>query len=263
MPGGPGMGMGKKSRGRQAPQRPQGKKSKSKNPAKAAREQAEAAKRAAEQAARVWQAIAGVAPGDPVAHERLAKHYEHRQGDPLAALRALDANGGTDLNLTVLIEGSEERGGEGLSQLIKDRPELFAADAILIADAGNAAVGQPTLTTSLRGSAQVKVSGRPLTSRLSAAEMTIVRRPVCERQIRPMAAGVSGGAVVSAGPGSGRVVRSPSDGASYQLPSAAGSAKRSIAASRIAAAAAAQSDSSATDPPVRCSSASSPVTRAA
>ena len=46
MPGGPGMGMGKKSRGRQAPQK-QVKKSKSKNPAKAAREQAEAAKKAA------------------------------------------------------------------------------------------------------------------------------------------------------------------------------------------------------------------------
>ena len=47
MPGGPGMGMGKKSRGRQAPQK-KVKKSKSKNPAKAAREQAEAARRAAE-----------------------------------------------------------------------------------------------------------------------------------------------------------------------------------------------------------------------
>ncbi|MDN5900709.1 MAG: signal recognition particle protein [Brachybacterium sp.] len=47
MPGGPGMGMGKKSRGKQAPPK-QLKKSKSKNPAKAAREQAEAAKKAAE-----------------------------------------------------------------------------------------------------------------------------------------------------------------------------------------------------------------------
>ncbi|MDO5032287.1 dipeptidase [Corynebacterium sp.] len=75
----------------------------------------------------------------------------------LAALRALEANGGTDLNLTVLIEGSEERGGEGLSALIEERPELFAADAILIADAGNAAVGVPTLTTSLRGGAQIYV----------------------------------------------------------------------------------------------------------
>ncbi|MCT1386193.1 signal recognition particle protein [Brachybacterium sp. p3-SID1565] len=47
MPGGPGMGMGKKSRGK-AQQQPRVKKAKSKNPAKAAREQAEAAKRAAE-----------------------------------------------------------------------------------------------------------------------------------------------------------------------------------------------------------------------
>ncbi|MFC7458765.1 signal recognition particle protein [Brachybacterium sp. GCM10030267] len=47
MPGGPGMGMGKKSRGKQAPQK-QVKKSKSKNPAKAAREQAEAAKKASQ-----------------------------------------------------------------------------------------------------------------------------------------------------------------------------------------------------------------------
>ena len=43
----------------------------------------------------------------------------------LAALRAVDNNGGTKVNLKYLIEGSEERGGEGLSQLIKDRPELL------------------------------------------------------------------------------------------------------------------------------------------
>ena len=76
----------------------------------------------------------------------------------LAALRALEANGGAGVNLKVLVEGSEEKGGEGLSQLIADRPELFAADAILIADAGNAAVGQPTLVTSLRGGAQITVT---------------------------------------------------------------------------------------------------------
>ena len=75
----------------------------------------------------------------------------------LAALRAVEQAGGTELNLKVLIEGSEERGGEGLSALIKERPELFAADAIMIADAGNAKVGQPTLTTSLRGGAQINV----------------------------------------------------------------------------------------------------------
>ena len=88
----------------------------------------------------------------------------------LAALRALDAHGGTDLNLTVLIEGSEERGGEGLSALIEERPELFAADAILIADAGNAAVGQPTLTTSLRGGAQIGVQVDTLASAVHSGQ---------------------------------------------------------------------------------------------
>lgn len=88
----------------------------------------------------------------------------------LAALRALEANGGTKLNIKVLIEGSEERGGEGLSQLIKDRPELFTADAILIADAGNAAVGQPTLTTSLRGGAQILVEVNTLESAVHSGQ---------------------------------------------------------------------------------------------
>lgn len=76
----------------------------------------------------------------------------------LAALRALEAAGGSDLTIKVLVEGSEEMGGFGLSRLVEERPELFAADAILIADAGNAKLGQPTLTTSLRGGAQIKVT---------------------------------------------------------------------------------------------------------
>lgn len=88
----------------------------------------------------------------------------------LAALRALDAAGGTDLNLTVLIEGSEERGGEGLSALIEERPELFAADAILIADAGNAKVGVPTLTTSLRGGSQINVKVSTLSSAVHSGQ---------------------------------------------------------------------------------------------
>ena len=88
----------------------------------------------------------------------------------LAALRALDAHGGTDLNLTVLIEGSEERGGEGLSALIEERPELFAADAILIADAGNAKAGVPTLTTSLRGGSQINVKVSTLNSAVHSGQ---------------------------------------------------------------------------------------------
>ena len=43
----------------------------------------------------------------------------------LAALRALEQTGGTDLNIKVLIEGSEEMGGAGLSKLIAQTPEAL------------------------------------------------------------------------------------------------------------------------------------------
>lgn len=77
----------------------------------------------------------------------------------LEALRLLDAAGGTAVNLKVVIEGSEEFGGDGgLEKLIEASPELFRADVILIADSGNVAAGTPTLTTQLRGGAQVQVS---------------------------------------------------------------------------------------------------------
>ncbi|WIM67388.1 dipeptidase [Corynebacterium breve] len=76
----------------------------------------------------------------------------------LEVLRLLEEYDGTDCGLIVLVEGSEEMGGEGLDHLIKTRPELFEADAILIADSGNAAVGVPTLTTMLRGGARVSVT---------------------------------------------------------------------------------------------------------
>lgn len=75
----------------------------------------------------------------------------------LAALRAVTELGGTDLGIKVLIEGSEEQGGAELSALIQQSPELFDADMILIADSGNVAVGEPTLTTTLRGGAQIDI----------------------------------------------------------------------------------------------------------
>ncbi|WP_047240919.1 dipeptidase [Corynebacterium epidermidicanis] len=76
----------------------------------------------------------------------------------LAALRAVEQLGGTPLGLRVVIEGSEEMGGEGLDDLIDRHPELFQADVIFIADSGNVAVGTPTLTTTLRGGAQLEVT---------------------------------------------------------------------------------------------------------
>lgn len=76
-------------------------------------------------------------------------------GDAADSASAADPFGG--LGLTLVVEGSEETGGGGLDDLVAERPELFAADAICIVDSGNAAVGVPTLSTSLRGTANVTV----------------------------------------------------------------------------------------------------------
>ncbi|MDO5030567.1 MAG: dipeptidase [Corynebacterium sp.] len=79
----------------------------------------------------------------------------------LAALRALRDDAISDQvempNIKIIVEGSEERGSAGLNNLIATQPALFDADVILIADVGNAEVGQPTLVTTLRGTADVEV----------------------------------------------------------------------------------------------------------
>ncbi|WP_072690854.1 dipeptidase [Rhodococcus marinonascens] len=73
----------------------------------------------------------------------------------LLALRAL----GTPLpvGIRIVAEGSEEMGTGGLENLVEARPELFDADMILVGDTGNAEVGSPTVTTTLRGIANVVV----------------------------------------------------------------------------------------------------------
>ncbi|WP_209926904.1 dipeptidase [Rhodococcus sp. PvR099] len=73
----------------------------------------------------------------------------------LLALRAL----GTPfpVGIRVVAEGSEEMGTGGLEELVQQRPELFEADMILVVDTGNAEVGEPTATITLRGMANVVV----------------------------------------------------------------------------------------------------------
>ncbi len=80
----------------------------------------------------------------------------------LTALRAL----GDDLpvNVKIVGEGSEEQGTGGLEAFVPDHADLLRADVIIVADAGNFAVGQPSLTTSLRGIANVWVTVRTLGS---------------------------------------------------------------------------------------------------
>lgn len=82
----------------------------------------------------------------------------------LAALRAL----GDDLpvNLKLVVEGSEEQGTGGLEAFVVDNPDLLRADAILVCDTGNAAVGHPAATVSLRGMVNVVVTTQALTSEL-------------------------------------------------------------------------------------------------
>lgn len=79
----------------------------------------------------------------------------------LTALRALckleEELGAPSCNIKVIVEGSEENGGRGLRELVREQPDLLEADTIFIADTGNVAVGVPTLVTMLRGSAQIRV----------------------------------------------------------------------------------------------------------
>ncbi|WLP92573.1 dipeptidase [Gordonia sp. NB41Y] len=80
----------------------------------------------------------------------------------LAALRALGGERG--VNITIVGEGSEEQGTGGLEDFVPKHADLLAADAILVCDSGNFAVGRPALTTSLRGIANVVVTVETLSS---------------------------------------------------------------------------------------------------
>jgi cysteinylglycine-S-conjugate dipeptidase len=84
----------------------------------------------------------------------------------LTALRALkQANGGDfPCSIKLISEGSEEQGTGGLEAFVPDNAEVLRADAILVVDTGNFAVGVPTLTSTLRGMTSVDVTVRGLAS---------------------------------------------------------------------------------------------------
>ncbi|MGK5632629.1 dipeptidase [Streptomyces sp. URMC 123] len=75
----------------------------------------------------------------------------------LTALRALRAHGGIPVTVKIVAEGSEEQGTGGLERYAEEHPELLAADAVVIGDAGNFRVGLPTVTATLRGMTLVRV----------------------------------------------------------------------------------------------------------
>src|SRR5271165_3074679 len=96
-------------------------------------------------------------------HERDGRWYGRGAADckgnivaHLTALRAL----GSDLPVGVklIAEGSEEQGTGGLERFVPAHADLLDADAIIVADVGNFAVGVPTLTTALRGYAEATIT---------------------------------------------------------------------------------------------------------
>jgi acetylornithine deacetylase/succinyl-diaminopimelate desuccinylase-like protein len=78
----------------------------------------------------------------------------------LAAVRAHGAD--LPVGVTVLIEGEEEVGSPTLEAFLAEHRALLAADVIVIADSGNWDIGEPALTTSLRGLVDCFVEVRTL-----------------------------------------------------------------------------------------------------
>ncbi len=78
----------------------------------------------------------------------------------LTALRAIGPD--FPIGIKVVAEGSEEQGTGGLEKFVVANPALLQADAILVADCGNFAVGVPTFTQTLRGMVNVVLTVKTL-----------------------------------------------------------------------------------------------------
>ena len=78
----------------------------------------------------------------------------------LAALRA--HTGALPVGVTVFVEGEEEIGSDSLPTILERHGDKLAADAIVLADSTNWAIGAPALTTTLRGMIRVVVTVQTL-----------------------------------------------------------------------------------------------------
>lgn len=72
------------------------------------------------------------------------------------ALRAF--GGRPPVGIKVVVEGEEETGGGTFMDYVSAHAERFAADVVVVCDGGNWRVGEPTLTTTLRGICVVDVT---------------------------------------------------------------------------------------------------------
>lgn len=76
----------------------------------------------------------------------------------LAALRAFD--GTPPCGVALFIEGEEESGSTHLVDFLTAEQDTLRCDAVIIADSSNWRIGQPAITTTLRGNALVTVELR-------------------------------------------------------------------------------------------------------
>ena len=112
----------------------------------------------------------------------------------LTALRALKAvDGSFPVNIKLIIEGSEEQGTGGLEAYVPLNADLLRADTICVVDTGHAALGQPTLSTSLRGVRDVDLTLDALASAMHLSWWAAARSRTCcgRASTRPRSASTS------------------------------------------------------------------------
>ncbi len=82
----------------------------------------------------------------------------------VAHLGALRVHGDAlPVSVTMFVEGEEEIGSPTLIALLEEYQQRLEADVIVIADSGNWDIGEPALTTSLRGLVRADIEVRTLT----------------------------------------------------------------------------------------------------